>query len=374
VTDLSNQVIPTNGNASPITIDRLANGQPLVNGLNYKFLLSVVNTAGPSVPVMLNVIPMTVPGVPNITNVITGFGYADVFFRSPLETGGSEILYYTIYGEDEIIGYTSPIRILHLTNGSTYNISISATNAAGTGLSSVEYTFNMPLSAPGAPTITGLVPGNGYVDITLEPPVNSGGSPIITYIINPNPSTNYTITGNNLLFRVDDLTNGTSYTFSIRALNNMFQIGEPVVSESVIPYTVPDAPTITNVVASDSSVTITFDSPGWNGGSDILDYTVYYDGSSNTVIASSPALVSGLTNDVAYTFRMVARNAAGFSESSATFGPVTPKSEKTDYCIKQSCVKAQYSKLTTGGNDPKLTKAMRLSQVLNSRKPCNGFL
>jgi alpha-tubulin suppressor-like RCC1 family protein len=374
--DLSNQVIST-GSSSPITIDRLANGQTLVNGRNYTFSLSVVNAAGPSSPSIFNVVPMTTPNTPNIINVATGFGYADVVFNPPTDNGGSDILYYTLYlGELEIIGYTSPIRIPDLLNGSSYSIRLSATNAAGTGSSTANYVFNMPSSVPGPPTITGLVAGNGYVDITLEPPVNTGGSPIIEYSFTPTPSADYNVTQYTSTFRYSGLTNGVSYTFTIRAINSDGS-GEEVVSDSVIPYTVPDAPTITNIVASDESVVIYFDPPDWNGGSDILDYSVYYtgsDSSGSSVIASSGTTIYGLTNDVAYTFTMVARNTAGFSESSASFGPITPKSEKIDYCVKQSCIKAQYSQFTTGGNDPKITKAMRYSQLLSSRKPKTGFL
>jgi hypothetical protein len=279
-------------------------------------------------------------------------------------------------GELEINGYTSPIRIPDLLNGSSYTIRLSATNAAGTGSSSANYTFNMPLSAPGAPTITELDPSNGYVDITLEPPDNSGGYPIIGYSFTPTPSADYNVTQYTSTFRYSGLTNGISYTFAIRAINKEGS-SEAVVSDSVIPYTLPDAPTITNVIASDESVTITFDPPSFNGGSNILDYSVYYSGSDSSdssVIASSGTTIYGFTNDVAYTFTMVARNAAGFSESSASFGPVTPKSEKIDYCVKQSCIKAQYSTLSTGGNDPKITKAMRYSQLLSSRKSKTGFL
>ena len=376
VRDLSNQIIKT-GSASPITIDRLANGQTLVNGRNYTFSLSVVNAAGPSSTSIFNFIPMTTPNAPNIINVFTGFGYADIVFNPPSNNGGSDILYYTLYlGELEIIGYTSPIRIPDLLNGSSYMIRLSATNAAGTGSSTANYPFTMSLSVPGPPTITELVPGNGYVDIILEPPVNTGGSPIIGYSFTPTPSADYNVTQYTSTFRYSGLTNGVSYTFAIRAINEDGS-SEDVVSDSVTPYTVPDAPAITNIVASDTSVTVYFDPPSFNGGSDILDYSVYYTGSDITgssVIASSETTIYGFTNDVAYTFTMVARNAAGFSAFSESFGPITPKSEKIDYCVKQSCVKAQYSQFTTGGNDPKLTKAMRYSQLLSSRKPKTGFL
>jgi len=373
--DLSNQVIST-GSSSPITIDQLANGETLVNGRNYTFSLSVVNAAGPSSPSIFNVVPITTPNAPNIINVITGFGYVDVFIDPPFNNGGSDILYYTIYlGELEIIGYTSPIRITDLLNGSSYIIRLSATNAAGTGSSTTDYPFNMPSSVPGPPTITGLDPGNGYVNITLEPPVNTGGS-TIGYSIIANPFTSFIVTENNSIFSYSDLTNGVSYTFAIRATNDNGS-SEAVVSNSVIPYTVPNAPTITNIIASDESIIIYFDPPAFNGGSEILDYSVYYTGSGSTGssgITSSGTTIYGFTNDVAYTFTIVARNAAGFSESSASFGPVTPKSEKIDYCVKQSCIKAQYSQFTTGGNNPKITKAMRYSQLLSSRKSKTGFL
>lgn len=374
--DLSNQVI-LSGSRLPVRVDRLANGNTLVNGTKYTFLLSVVNAAGPSNPSSFTVIPMTVPIPPVITNVITGFGYADIMFNTPINNGGSEILYYTLtLGDVEIISYTSPIRILNLLNGSSYIIKISATNAAGTGSATSDYPFTLQKSAPGPPTITGLVPGNTYVDITFKSPTNTGGYPISEYKITSTPQTITHTVNNASTYRVSGLTNGVSYTFSVYAKNQR-NFGEAVISDSVTPYTIPDAPEITNVIASDESVIIYFNTPAFNGGTDILDYTVYYTGSGSsgtTVITSSGTTSYGFTNDVAYTFTMVARNSAGFSAISSPFGPVTPKTEKIDYCVKQSCVKAQYSKLSTGGNDPKLTKAMRYSQLLSSRKPKTGFL
>jgi hypothetical protein len=149
--------------------------------------------------------------------------------------------------------------------------------------------------------------------------------------------------------------------------------GAQAVSNATVPYTIPGAPTITNIIPEDASVKIFFDPPGSNGGSDIFDYYVYYS-TTQILVYKSPVTIYNLTNDTPYIFTMTARNLAGFSEVSIAFPAVTPKNISTDYCKKQECTKILYSKQSTGGNDPKMSKAMRYSQILRSNKPCNGFL
>uniref|UniRef100_A0A6C0I582 Uncharacterized protein n=1 Tax=viral metagenome TaxID=1070528 RepID=A0A6C0I582_9ZZZZ len=43
-----------------------------------------------------------------------------------------------------------------------------------------------------------------------------------------------------------------------------------------------------------------------------------------------------------------------------------------DYCNKKKCMqKVEYNKLATGGNEPRMTKAMRYAQYVRNAKPKN---
>jgi hypothetical protein len=93
----------------------------------------------------------------------------------------------------------------------------------------------------------------------------------------------------------------------------------------VIPATAPDAPTIgTASAASSTSASVAF-TPGSNGGSPILGYTVTSSpGGITATGSSSPITVTGLTTGTPYTFTVTATNAIGTSSASAASNSVTP--------------------------------------------------
>ncbi|MCX8529785.1 MAG: fibronectin type III domain-containing protein, partial [Rhodoluna sp.] len=91
------------------------------------------------------------------------------------------------------------------------------------------------------------------------------------------------------------------------------------------------APFITSVSADNQSVTLSFWAPSYIGGSAIRAYGI--NAYLNGVLAASysgcaanqtSCTMTGLTNGLAYTFRMVAVNAAGDGAESSATGAVTP--------------------------------------------------
>ena len=92
-----------------------------------------------------------------------------------------------------------------------------------------------------------------------------------------------------------------------------------------ITITVPGAPTGVVATAGNASASVAFVAPTNNGGSVITGYTVTSNPGGITVSGgSSPINVTGLTNNTAYTFTVVATNAVGNSVASAASTAVTP--------------------------------------------------
>ena len=124
---------------------------------------------------------------------------------------------------------------------------------------------------------------------------------------------------------VTGLTNGVTYTFTVVATNAIGNSASSATSNSVVPATVPDAPTIGTATRGNGEATITFSAPGFNGGSAITSYTVTSSpGGFTGTGGTSPIVVTGLTNGTTYTFTVTATNSLGTSAASATSNSVVP--------------------------------------------------
>ena len=85
------------------------------------------------------------------------------------------------------------------------------------------------------------------------------------------------------------------------------------------------APTGVSAVPGESQATVTFTAPASNGGSTIISYTVTSNpGSFTTTGASSPLIVTGLSNGTSYTFTVTATNANETGPASTASNIVTP--------------------------------------------------
>lgn len=84
-------------------------------------------------------------------------------------------------------------------------------------------------------------------------------------------------------------------------------------------------PTIGAASAGNTQASVTFSAPGSTGGASITSYIVTANPSGATGSgASSPIVVTGLTNGTAYTFTVTATNSAGTGSVSAPTNSVTP--------------------------------------------------
>ena len=168
-------------------------------------------------------------------------------------------------------------------------------------------------------------------------PTNDGGSPIIRYEHRHAPVGEVWNDWENVGARatgvtVGNLVNGLEYVFEVRAVNALGK--GPVETAAAIPVlrtgpppppppgplqTVPDAPRDLLAEATDEQVTLSWQAPENDGGSEITDYQYRIDQRGDWISIGSTDTthtVAGLVNGTAYVFEVRAVTAAGSSAPS----------------------------------------------------------
>ena len=201
----------------------------------------------PSVPV---------PGAPSAVTATGGAGQAMVSWTAP---AGNEITGYTVttvQDNSKICTVTAPrtsCTVTGLTNGSSYTFTVTAYNAGGTGPSSTASSPAItPIGAPGAPTGIRAAAGVNQAVIAWTAPTDTGGSPITGYTVIGSPSGSCSVAGDTTC-TVTGLTNGTPYTFTVIASNDVGSSLESSASNSVTP-TENAAPAIISVTPTSGPV------------------------------------------------------------------------------------------------------------------------
>ncbi len=306
---------------SPATINGLA------NGTTYTFSLTATSSEGTSPPVVVTATPRRVPDAPTGVVGVPGNGQVVVSFVTPASDGGAPITSYTVTSSPDGVtaaGTASPITVIGLTNGTSYTFTVTATNAVGPSPASSASAAVTPATLPGAPTGIGATAGNGQATVTFTPPASNGGAAITSYTVTSSPG-GFTATGGASPLTVTGLTNGTGYTFTVKATNSVGIGPASAASTSVTPMTVPVAPTGVTAAPGNARATVSFAAPSSNGGGAITSYTVTSSPGGFTASgAASPLTVTGLTNGTSYTFTVTATNGAGPSPASAPSNAVTP--------------------------------------------------
>jgi outer membrane protein OmpA-like peptidoglycan-associated protein len=171
------------------------------------------------------VMPLALPSAPRALHIeATSSSSAQVSWSSPFTDGGSTIQSYSATSS---IGSCVPATALArtcsitgLTSGSSLTVSVNAANAIGTSVSAtVSYT--MP-TTPGAPIINLVATTASAATITWTAPVTNGGRAITSYsVIANNGGTQFRCTTTGLSCVINGLAIDTTYSFTVRAINNI---------------------------------------------------------------------------------------------------------------------------------------------------------
>jgi hypothetical protein len=306
----------------------------LENGTSYRFTVAAVDALGMG-PASAESAPITTPDVPAApTNVsaVAGDGEATVSWTAP-PANGSALTGYTITvspgGATAVASATASSTVVSgLANGTAYTFTVTAQNAVGASAPSIASLPVTLVRLPGSPTNVVATAGNSAASVTWTAPAPNGSGAITGYTVTSSPG-GFTANAaaNQTTATVTGLTNGSSYTFTVRATTADGAGAASVASNAVTPMTVPTAPAITLVTRGNAQVTVSWTAPANNGGSVITGYVVTSNPGAITATSNgttTSVAVTGLTNGTPYVFTVRAQNAAGDGPESAASTPVTP--------------------------------------------------
>ena len=311
----------------------------LSNGTAYSFTVIAVTNLGstpPSAPAIAT--PRTVPGAPSDVSAVAMNASASVSWSAPASDGGSAVTGYTSAASPGGATCSTSVGIdldplscdvTGLSNGISYSFTVVAHNAAGDSDLGGPSASVMPKTVPSAPRSVFGVPGNGQVSLSWLAPLTLNGSSLLGYRATaaPGGGTCSTLVSdvNPLSCVVSGLTNGSLYSFRVVALVDGAQSASSA-SSSGTPRTVPGAPSGVSGAPGSGSATVSWVAPVSNGGSPINSYVLAVSPvAGSCVVTGVSASCTGLTNGTAYSFTVIARNAAGDSVPSGASVPVVPR-------------------------------------------------
>ena len=302
----------------------------LTTTASYTFTVTATNARGSSAASIASdaITPFGVPTAPRNVSGTAGDGSILVAWSAPESNGGSPVTGYTATaspGSTTCEPATGQLTcsITGLINGTTYSVSVVATNAAGSSAAG-QATNITPVSVPGKPTSVTAAGGDGRATVSWSAPASDGGSTITGYTVTSAPEQR-TCTTTVLTCEVSGLTNGTAYTFTVRATNAVGTGQDSDSSAAVTPsrtVTAPGAPASVSASTGTAvgSVSVAWTPPTVNGGAAISAYAVAHGPSASgpwtsattTLPASARSyVITGLAAGSSYFVRVAALNTAG---------------------------------------------------------------
>ena len=320
----------TNGNTFTCTTDGTSctiNG--LTNGTRYSVTVIATTSAGNSGAADLGKLtPAAAPSAPGNITATPSNGSLYVGWDYPAFDGGAYVTSYLVTATDGdgnsfsciagpgISSWWTACSVYGLTNGVSYDITVVATNAAGSS-SPADGGYFTPATTPSAPSTVTVTPADQSLTVTWSAPTSDGGNTVTSYT-----ATATDINGNTFSCTTDatscvitGLTNGVPYDVTVVSTNAMGQSDSADAGLST-PSTVPGAPTNLSFTSDGTTLTISWSGPNSDGGLAIDSYVVTLNGVVVCETADLSCSISSLAAATNYSLTVTAVNADGTSLAS----------------------------------------------------------
>ena len=193
------------------------------------------------------------------------------------------------------------------------------------------------VGTPNAPSISEVNEASGQLTVTWTAPTSNGGSAITDYEVSATDGAN-TITDttgdDSLTLALSGLTNGSSYTITVRAKNSDFWSTSSSPSSPHTPLGVPGAPTALVLTPTSNGFSATWVAPNDDGGdgdgTDLGNYDYQVEDSGGTIVlawtttgsSSTGYSITNLSPTTTYTVKVratnVLHNGTAFDSANAT--------------------------------------------------------
>lgn len=220
-----------------------------------------------------------------------------------------------------------------LINGVSYTFFVSASNKSGTGPAASSQAI-VPIGPPSEPLSVQPFLEKGGALVTWQGPISTGGTQINRYVVVSEPDNFTCETTGALECRVEGLSNGNIYTFTVTAFNQAGQSKPSASSQPAKLLNVPSLPMRIKTSREGSSVAISWNPPNSSGGSKVSSYLVTSSPENKTCRTkkSTSCKIGGLKVGESYVFSVQAANKSGLSapaRSKFVYVPVPPKAEQS---------------------------------------------
>jgi hypothetical protein len=195
-------------------------------GVEYVVTVTATNEVGTgdASPSVRRTTPTVLPGPPLTPLAQVSPGTIEVSWVAPDSNGGAAITGYTATaspgGAQCSTDGATTCTINGVPNGTEYQVTVTATNAVGTGPASVPAAARTPdITAPGAPRSVELTALSGRIEVAWSAPESDGGSAVTGYVATATPGGATCTTTGATLCTISGLDNGTAYRVAVAAIN-----------------------------------------------------------------------------------------------------------------------------------------------------------
>jgi titin len=280
--------------------------------------------------------PSTPPGVPRDLTVEMDDEAILLKWEPPENNGGSPIINYTIYRavSDDPLEIFMKIQAktwftdMMFEKGTMYSYAVSAVNVNGEGPMSSKMSI-VAVTLPDPPTNLSYGLNTDQIELFWEAPTDNGGAPLQGYRIYRNSSSGIesligSTDSETLLYRDVNIENGKEYIYKVSCFtaNGESNPSDPLI---VISSDIPSAPTALEAISGNSSILLTWSSPLYDGGLDIIRYNIYrgMEGKATEKMyfveaGSNYFNDTNVTNGIEYRYEITAENLEGESPISET--------------------------------------------------------